>query len=395
MPQDFRHTNRLIAGAIGAVILAAPLASAFAADVPDIKLTWGGYIKIDVLASRFSDAAVAQGSGRDFYVPNAVPVALPGAESGHTYLDSHAKETRLFFKADSVIQDHKIGAYVEMDFLVNPGAGNETVTNAYNPGLRRAYITFDNLLVGQDWSTFQNLGALPEGLDFIGPTEGTTFVRQPMIRYTWNNLQVALENPETTVAANAGATFANTDDNSIPDLVLRYNLKTSSAGDYAFAVLARQLADRGTVGGARATSTGFGGTLSGKIPVFGTDDVRFMVSGGSGIGRYLAINTVGDAVLDGAGDLQRLKVVNAFVAYHHAWNEQWRSNFTVSALKASSNANLGGAATERAQSASVNLLYSPVPKLTFGTEMRYAKRTTMADNDGTLSRLQFSAKYAF
>ncbi|PTU31831.1 hypothetical protein CJD38_10495 [Stenotrophobium rhamnosiphilum] len=376
--------------------LAAPLTSALAADTPDIKITWGGYIKLDALASRFSDSAVAQGSGRDFYVPNSVAVvAPPTAESGHTYLDSHAKETRLFIKADSVIQDHKVGAYVEMDFLVNPGAGNETVTNAYNPGLRRAYITFDNWLVGQDWSTFQNVAALPEGLDFIGPTEGTVFVRQPMIRYSWNNLQIALENPETTVAVNAGTAFANTDDNSVPDLVMRYNLKAGGAGDYAFATVIRQLADRGTVGGARANSTGYGGTISGKIPVLGSDDVRFMVSGGSGIGRYLAINTVGDAVLDGAGDIQRLKVINGFVAYRHAWNEQWRSSIALSALKASNNANLGGVITERAQSASVNLLYSPIPKLTVGSELRYAKRTTMAGNDGTLSRLQFSAKYAF
>ena len=396
MPQDSRFARKLAARVICGAVLAAPLAPAIAGDMPDVKITWGGYAKLDVLSSHFSDAAVLQTNGRDFYVPNSIAVvAPPGTETSHTYLDFHAKETRLFLKADSVVEGHKVAGYVEMDFIVNPGAANEAVTNAYNPGLRRAYLTIDNWLLGQDWSTFQNVGALPEGLDFIGPTEGTVFVRQPQIRYTLNGLQVALENPETTVAANAGATFVNADDNSVPDLIVRYNLKAEGAGDYTFAAVARQLAAHGGAAGEHGTTAGYGATVSGKVPVMAHDDVRFMLSGGSGVGRYLAINTVGDAVVDASGELERLKIVNGFVAYHHAWNEQWRSNLALSAFKASADTNLGGGATKRVESVSTNLLYSPVPKITVGAELRFAKRTTMADNDGSLSRLQFSAKYSF
>ena len=238
---------RILCGAC----LAMPLTSAFAADISDVNLDWGGYAKLAVLFSHFQDGAVQQGIGRDFYVPNTTPVLAPGAnEVPHNYLDFQAKETRLFLKGSSNVQGHQVGGYVEMDFLsdqnlvnttvttTTPGA-SEATTNAYTPSLRRAYLTVDNWLLGQDWTTFQNVSALPDVVDYIGPTEGTVFVRQPLIRYTLGGLQVALENPETTTAAHAGAAFSNTDGNSIPDLVLRYNLR-AGPGTYSFAALGRQ-----------------------------------------------------------------------------------------------------------------------------------------------------------
>ena len=88
----------------------------------------------------------------------------------------------------------KLGTFIEMDFLVS-GQGNETVSNSYSPRLRHAFITYDKWLFGQTWMTFFNVGALPENLDFVGPTEATIFGRQPMIRYTSGGLQLALGKP--------------------------------------------------------------------------------------------------------------------------------------------------------------------------------------------------------
>ncbi|NNK33905.1 MAG: porin, partial [Xanthomonadales bacterium] len=45
--------------------------------------------------------------------------------------------------------------------------------------------------------------------------------------------------------------------------------------------------------------------------------------------------------------------------------------------------------------AHVNLIYSPVPKMDFGFEFMYADREVESGADGDLTRLQFSAKYAF
>lgn len=380
------------------------------ANLGPVKVSWGGYVKLDVLGSRFSDGAVAQSTGRDFYVPNAIPTAAPAAENGRSYLDFSAKETRLFLKADANVLEHKVGAYVEFDFISGQiaqstgGAGNESITNAYNPSLRRAYITFDNLLVGQDWSTFQNLSAFPEALDFVtAPTEGTVFIRQPQIRYTAGPLQFSLENPETTVginraAATPSAAFANTDDNTVPDGVARYNLK-SGIGDFALSGIVRQLTDRGTVGGANDTTLGYGASFSGKIPTFGGDDLRFQFNGGRGIGRYLAINSVGDAVVSPGGKLKTIVEYDGYLAYRHLWSEKWRSSLIVSGLFANTGkttaSQFNAGVTHRSRSAAVNLLYSPITNLTFGGEFRYARRDTVGDLSGDLKRIQFSAKYAF
>jgi len=394
-----RRRRVLLCGSAATLAAASASPAAFAAEIGDVTLTWGGYIKLDTLYSRFSDGPVVQGTGRDTYIPNQIPVAADDAEDAHTYLDFHAKETRLFLKADTAVEGHKLGGYLEMDFIVSQGAGNESVTNAYNPGLRRAYITFDNWLLGQDWSTFQNMTAIPEVLDFIAfPTDGTVFERQPMIRYTAGNFVVALENPETTVATNGGGpAYANTDDNNVlPDFVARYNFKAAAA-DFTIAGLARQLVDKGQVGGISDKAVGYGASFSGKIPLGASkNDLRFMVNGGDGIGRYLALNTVGDAVIDSDGELDTIRIFSGYVALRHPWTDKTRSSIGVSHLSADTDGgDLGPGATEKVTSGFVNLLYSPVAKLTVGTELRYAERKTVAGLDGELMRLQFSAKYSF
>jgi hypothetical protein len=384
----------------------APAAAPVAAPAPAVNISWGGYVKLDLLFSRYSDGAVAQGVGRDTYIPNTIPVASPGAENDRSYVDFHAKESRLFLKADANIEGHKLGAYFEMDFIVNQGNGNEISTNAYNPGLRRAYITYDNFLLGQDWTTFISLASLPEMLDFVAfPTDGTVFVRQPMVRGTFGAFQIAIENPESTVAPNKAAnpapaanTFTATNDSVTPDLVLRYNLKAGGA-DIAFMGLFHRVTDRGTVGGANDSIIGGGGSIAGKIPLGSSNDLRFAVNGGRGIGRYLALNTVGDAVVDANNELEAITIFSGYVAFHHDWNKQWRSNFAISTLRADTDdaaaSNLGPRYTRQVQTAAINLLYSPVPKLSFGGELRYGERETVDREDGNLARIQFSTKYAF
>ena len=397
-----------------ATAAAAPAAAAPAAS-GDLKLSWGGYVKLDAIGSRFSDAPVAQGTARDFYVPTGIPVVAPAKQHERSYLDLLAKETRLFLKGEGTVSGHKLGSYVEFDFIsgqisqATSGSGNEAVTNAYNPSLRRAYLTYDNLLLGQDWSTFQNLVALPDTLDFVAwPSDGTVFSRQPLIRYTLGNLALSLENANSTVAARDTATFANTNDNTLPDFVSRYTLKTSF-GDFSLAGIVRQLSDRSTVNntapGAAGNDTtlGYGLSLAGKLNSFGKDDLRFTITGGDGIGRYQALNTIGDAVVDATGQLHSLEIVNGFLAYRHPWNEQWRSTLTLSGYHANTGkgtvaaggTQLAADATRNVRSASVNLLYSPIAKLTFGGELRYARRDTVGGNSGDLERLQLSAKYSF
>jgi hypothetical protein len=376
---------------------------------PAVAVTWGGFVKFDVLFSQFSEGEVAQGTGRDFYVPSSIPVSA-GTGDSYSVLDLHAKETRLFMKTEADFGEGigKVGSYVEFDFISGVVGGSEVVTNAYNPALRRAYVTSGKWLLGQDWTTFLNLGSIPETLDFVAwPSEGTVFGRQPMMRYTAGNFAIALENRETTVLSNGGATVVATGDGVVPDLTARYAIKMGS-GEIVVAGVLRQLAidnaaavnagtppvlaippiDENTVGG--------GVSVSGKVAL-GKDDIRFMVTTGEGIGRYVALGTSADAVVDANTELEAIGITAGFLAYRHMWTDQWRSSVVVSTFAADNDTALTGTGvTKSVQSVALNLLYSPVPKLLFGVELRHAEREVeAADTDGSLDRLQFSTKYSF
>jgi hypothetical protein len=356
------------------------------------SITWGGFVKVDALLSSFSQGDALNSAGRDFYVPASIPVGS-GSNSHETSFDAHAKETRLFVKADTDFGNGlAVTGYIEFDFLASPGAGTPNVTNAYNPALRRAYLNWERWLIGQDWTTFQDLAALPEGLDFVGPTEGTPFGRQPLLRYTRGSLSVALENAETTILPNGGGGAALSNDNVIPDLVLRYTFR-SDAGQLSLAGLLRQL--RSDAGDVDDDVVAGGISVMGKLTLGNGDDLRFSVATGEGIGRYVGINTIADAVVLADNSLDAIGLSGGYIAYRHLWNNQWRSTLTLSALKADTTVSMGGAATDQVHSVHLNLLYSPVPRITLGAELMRAEREVASGEDGTLDRLQFSAKYAF
>jgi len=388
------HALLKTALASAAAVLAGT-AHAGSVKVGETALSWGGYVKLDVLYSRFSEGEVPQSTARDTYVPSAIPVSSGGGDS-YDVLDFHAKETRLFVKTETPLDNGmKLGSHIEFDFIVNQGAGNEVVTNAYNPGLRRAFLTYGNWLLGQEWSTFQNLGAIPETLDFVAfPTDGTVFDRQPMIRYTAGSFAIAAENPETTV--NAAGTVSAKNDSQVPDVVARWIGKFGAEGNLGLAGIVRQLSvDDAASGGPDATTVGYGISASGRIPLGPRDDIRFMANWGEGIGRYIGLGIAADAAVDG-DDLEAIGIVAGYVAYRHAWTDQWRSTVTVSTFQADNDVALTtDGVTKSVVSGSANLLYSPAKPLTFGVEYRHAEREVESGADGALDRLQFSAKYLF
>ena len=356
---------------------------------------FGGYVKADVIYSDYSSGSVPSGSaGRDFYIPGTVPVG-PDSALGESYLDFHAKESRLNFRVDHTTDGGaKLGAFIEMDFLLS-GQGNERVSNSYSPRLRHAFVTYNNWLFGQTWHTFFNVSALPENLDFVGPSESTIFGRQMMIRYTNGPWQFALENPETTITPFGGGGRIVADDNQLPDGVVRYNF-SGDWGSFTAAGLIRQLTYKNNAELIDDTTTGYGISLSGKFNIGSRDDFRWMASTGKGMGRYIGLNAANGAVLDEFGNLHTIDSSGIFGSYRHFWNEKWRSNLTLGYLSVDNPTEFTGmGVTRKASSAHINIIYNPQPKLDFGLEFMYADRELENGNDGDLKRLQFSAKYAF
>lgn len=358
-------------------------------DTTEINI--GGYVKLDAMLTDTSDGQIGTGIGREFYVPSLTPVGGKGESANW---DMHARQSRFFISSDTMLENgKKVSGRFEFDMMTTTGTGDQRVSNGYAPEIRHAFITYDGWLFGQTWTTFMDTNALPDSLDFVGTTDGTVFVRQAQARYTMGGWQFAIENPETTVTPNGGGTRIVTDDNSMPDFVVRYN-HTAAWGGLTVSALSRQLAmQQGLVDD---SVQGYGLSFSGKINVSKTDDIRFAVTYGEGLGRYLSLNTGNDAVLSKSGKLEAITSIGYTLAYKHSWNDKLRSSFFYSAQKIDNPVDLSGLAqTESTSSYSANLIYQLASKVSVGVEVRHATRVLESDLDGDLNRIQFSAKYDF
>ena len=248
------------------------------------------------------------------------------------------------------------------------------------------------MLVGQTWSTFFNVGTLPDSVDFIGPTSGTLFNRQQQIRWTrklggGTSFQLALENPSTSLSELGG----DIDDGSIPDIVARYN---GNAGglSYSLALVGRDIAIDS--GGVDENAYGVAANFAGKYGFANKSAIKYSLSYGN-LGRYIALSAFGDGGIDDTGDIDLTNVLGAFLAYEHRWNKKFRSTIQYAYSTADLGDGVADTNTETLQNFNLSLVYSPLPKLDFGGALIFAERELDNGEDGDLSRLQFTAKYSF
>lgn len=357
------------------------------------RFLYSGFVKLDALWSDYQDGEMADGSiGRDFYLPSTIPVG--GAGEGVDF-DSHIKQSRFIFGTDTDLANGgMLSSRLEVD-LYGSALGDERATNTYGVQVRHAYLQYGRWLAGQTWSNFMDATTLPETADFIGPTDGTVFVRQPMVRYTLGNWSFSAENPETTITPFRGGTRISSDDNSIPDFTAAYTWKFGN-GVLRAAALVRQLKYETTGAGAVNDSTqGAALSLAGKIN-FGRHDLRFSITGGEGLGRYVGVNFANDAVLTASGELEAISGWAAFAAWRQVWNDKVRSTLMLSASDYDNDVSLtGGGANKSSWSWAINTFYSPLAKLDLGVELRVAEREIESGASGSMRRVQAIARYSF
>ncbi|MGF1605922.1 MAG: DcaP family trimeric outer membrane transporter [Rhodothalassiaceae bacterium] len=370
------------------------------------RFRFGGFIKSDLSFSRFSDGEPGSGSiARDFFVPSQIPVnpvSLGGVEStdDEELLDFDVRETRFNFRTETPLGDSMVRGFLEVDFAVLPG-NNEIITNRFPLNIRHALISYENWDFGQTWSTFFDVRSLPESLDFIGPTNGTLFVRQPLLRYTRGPFQFAIEQPETSIADPTGTSASNliNGDEIAPDFIARYNY-TFANGFVSLAGIVRQLSFDGTpVAGQFVDdrSIAGGAALAGQLRLANGDDIKFQASGGLGIGRYLGLALFPDAAFDLAtGQLDAVPVYAGYVAYRHFWSGKLRSTLTLAGSQAAfQDALANPLSTRSTYSVQGNLIYSPIPKWSLGSQIIFAEREIEAGDSGDLFRVQFTTRYDF
>lgn len=372
---------------------AGPAASAAPSDgfrIGAHTVKYGGFVKADAIVTDFQGGDPTNSDlVREFLLPGAIPVG--GAGERETHLN--ARQTRFWLTTDGVVEGRKVGTRIEFDFQALPGAGDQRTTSPSNPALRRAFVTVDGWLFGQEWSTFQNVSVLPESADYIGPSEGTVFVRQAQVRYTKGPFSISLENPETTITPFGGETRIVSDDAAMPDVATRFDVKRPF-GDFAVTGLVRQLAYKN--GAIDGEATGWGVSASGKVKVGKKDDLRFMLTHGEGIGRYVGVNFANDAVARSNGDLVAIPLTAGFVAYRHLWTDRLRSSLIWSTQAVNNDRLLvGGASNASARSWHVNLIWTPFKAFDVGVEVMGAERELESGLTGELTRVQAFVKYGF
>lgn len=339
----------------------------------------GGYIKLDTNYSKYSDGTPTNRRTNQFYIPSDTPVG--GDSSSH--FNMHAKQSRFNIKTSTDLANgKKLKGLLEMDF--NPtGNSHELTTNREGVTLRHAVFTYGNWTFGQTWSNLLNTSSIAETLDFFALSEGMISTRQPLIKYTNGPISVSIENPETFLVGGG----AGEDENSAPDLIGKYT-HSGGFGNVSLAGIVRKLE------GNDLSTTAGGLSLAGRIKAGGKDDVRFAITSGKGMGRYLGLALNRGAYVDG-NSLETIDQTAANVGYRHFWGPKTRSTLGYAVYDTDDAGAAAGVYNKKSQSLHLNLIHSPTKKVSYGAELIMGKLDKSTGDSGDMNRIQFSAKYSF
>ncbi len=304
-----------------------------------------------------------------------------------------ANPSRLVIGSTTPLENTKLTTFLSMDF-----AGN-TTSSAADLRLRQAWGQLDNLIFGGDlrfgqaWTSWDDLAALPETMDFEGPN-GSQQKRQPLVRWSRDygekyTLWLSLENPDYN--------FTDGDiETRWPDTVISLNWH----GDWGHikpALIGRDLKGESDNGDSDS-AFGWGAQLAGKLMtpwLNEKDNFKFQVVYGDGVGSYNNDGGYDDALFKDNGDLNTISSFQWFAAYQHWWTKSLRSNAVFGMVDVDNETEQSEDSLDRTIYAAANLVWSPVKQIDFGIEYVYGERRDKSRDDGSASRILASAKYKF
>lgn len=345
-----------------------------------------------IISDRFSNAVFGIGGFVNFrtsYNWNNVigskdfdtyDIPMLGTPKNRQSLLMDASTTRLFFK--TILQAGSLGqveAYIETDFR-----GRDNVLH-----LREAYISFLGLTLGQTTTTFADLKASPNTIDFEGPN-AFTYKRNLMIRYNYDlntrwNFAIALEMPN--VSATTVEKGAYIIPQQIPDIPLyaQYNWDKGKSHVRASGVFrAMNYYDNTLM--SKETVLGWGAMLSTNIELCPWANFFGQVVYGEGIENYIA--DLGGNGLDLVpnksyrGQLQTLPAMGWFAGFQTKFMKDFQMNVTYSQVNVWNKNNYFEQAPDTykmAQYIVANVFYNILPALEVGVEYLYGTRKN-ADN---------------
>ena len=359
----------------------------------DAALKLGGQVRVTAVESL--DAIGTD----DRFVTSSIPVegSEAAGKGARTTLAANASRFNFDFRTPTGVGAMR--AFIEVGFNIDS-----------NAVLRHAFGQWDHWILGQTWSTFADPEAEPFGIDNEGLNAISLF-RQPQIRYTTNlgnayTLAASIENPAPDVTNASGV-------NLIPDFVLRARWDPAKGkgalpvlgqlGHVQLALLLRQIRAESDLNPDQTASRGgLGLGLSGVLRTgwwAETDDVKFSLYGGNGIGRYITdLRAAGgqDAYFDTAtGDMTLLGVTAAYLGYEHAWSKTLRSTMTMGWVWVNVLENQPNDALKYTRRFSLNLAWSPITRLDLVAEFLTGTRVNKDLQSGTATQIQLGSRFRF
>lgn len=311
----------------------------------------------------------------------------PGGSFGMT-----VDQSRLFFKLVGDTDLGRLVSYIEMEFE-GP---------SHTPKLNQAFVQFKGFLIGQAWSTFCDMPAVPTTIDEEGPSSGIE-IRQPQIRYTYKfnphwQASLALEYaiPDYTNQPNNYTASLRP---RIPDIPLVAKYSFQNGGHLQGGAILRNIYYKDNIRDKDKIVTGWGTTLSGEIPLGKTTGFMFQGVYGKGIAHY--IQDIGDLGYDLVpspdknGKLKASNMWGFFGAIQQNWRPDLYSTLTYSYVRME---NIGGMAPTNykyAQYAGINLLWNFTEYGTTGIEYVFGRRNNFDKNYGNANRINAMVQYRF
>lgn len=359
-----------------------------------LDLSIGGRVKIDAIYNANSVGGIRTSKSDLAFSPTGIPIP----DTSRNSLDANIRESRVWATLSIPVGNNSLLTYVEFDFFdtKKDSSGRSHVAN--EPRLRHLYSTFKNFTIGKTYTTFANLSSYPEINDANGPV-GNLLIRQELIRYntslSWGEIFLAVEKAESTFSLTTGSRFQVNDD-QIPDFIGK--IKFSDAwGNLSIAGIVREINTDGTiVTGINDRQWGAAFSIAGRLYTSSQDNLRFALSYGNTLGRYASFNAFNDATIVNTGKINLSEIIGAHLAYQHWWTSTLRSSLAVGAAYAGQDTSTAATTINKMfVSSHLNLLWSPIRKMTLGLEWLHGYRELENGNDGQMDRLQFSAIYKF
>ncbi|MEY4565719.1 MAG: hypothetical protein RLY14_689 [Planctomycetota bacterium] len=330
----------------------------------------GGYVKADLI----HDFRAIE--SRDTFDPVTIPIGEPQWTSTRF----HARQTRLNCDARWIADTGKpLRIMFEGDFF---GYDNQL-------RLRHAYGEYENLIVGQTWTTFTHRAALPNTLDLVGDV-ASVGRRQTQVRYSKkflnDHLIIAGAIEDARVTVEEPFLDLGVPRSPLPDAILRARL-VGDRFQLQIAGLARRIGFQPT-GREVIPFNGGGINTTGLLDFTQRDRLYGGVLWGNGIGSY---RDLPDLAPSGPGEGIALETYAWYVGLTHQWNERWSSNVTYSKGDVNTTTLQPADSIQRTQYLATNLIWQPTASLFIGGELLWGMRMNrdLAEQDASRLMLSF------